>query len=208
MKRQLSIVQHHPAEGPGEIGVWADRLGVTCTIHRADLGELPVGDIEACVLLGGPHAVSDPPDWMRREKAWLGERIAGGTRLLGVCLGSQLLAEALGGSVHRLERPETGWHRVEFADGSRLDVLQWHEDAFTLPPGAERLGRNVLCEQMFRAGARHLGIQFHPEWNPLLVAALNDHFGDASPLPRVADAQRHETLSRWLHPVLDDWFDR
>jgi GMP synthase-like glutamine amidotransferase len=205
MNQRLTVLQHHPAEAVGEIGVWAEQRDIALDIHRADLGELPEQAAARCVLLGGPCAVNDPPAWLQREKEWLRRQIARGTPILGICLGSQLLAEALGGAIRALDRPETGWTQIDFADGSQLDALQWHEDTFTLPPGAEALASSAGCaQQLFRRGP-HIGIQFHPEWNAELVAALNAHFGDASPLPCVPDAQRHSDVAHWFHALLDVW---
>jgi GMP synthase (glutamine-hydrolysing) len=207
VSRHLAVVQHHAAEGVGELGAWAQHRGVRLAIHRADRGELPDASFDRCVLLGGPCSVNAPPPWLLREKGWLREWIAAGRAVLGICLGSQLLAEALGARVVPLERPETGWARIDFADGHSMDVLQWHEDGFSLPPGATALARSAGCEgQLYRAG-RHLGMQFHPEWNAGLVASLNAHFGAESPLPRTVDAARHEAVARWFHPELDAWWD-
>jgi GMP synthase-like glutamine amidotransferase len=206
MSQRLVVLQHHPVEGVGELGVWADRRGIALEIHRADLGELPNDVRGPCVLLGGPYSVNDGPDWLQRERAWLSERIADRMPVLGICLGSQLLADALGGRVQRLDRPETGWTRVDFADGSELDVLQWHEDAFTLPPDARSLASSPSCpHQMFEAHGRHVGMQFHPEWNAALVDALNAHFGGDSPLPREIDTSKHKRVAAWLHERMDGW---
>ncbi|HTA66488.1 MAG TPA: type 1 glutamine amidotransferase [Xanthomonadaceae bacterium] len=205
MTQSLIVVQHHPAETVGELGVWTTRRGVAMELFRADLDELPQASDRPCVLLGGPHSVDGAPDWLQREKLWLRDQLAQGAAVLGICLGSQLLADALGGRMHRLDRIETGWTRIAFADGSELDALQWHEDAFSLPPGCTPLARSAACAvQMFQGGNR-IGIQFHPEWNASLVAALNAHFGASSPLPRDADADRHARVTAWFHRLLDDW---
>ncbi|MCW8809278.1 MAG: type 1 glutamine amidotransferase [Rhodanobacter sp.] len=208
MTQRLIVVQHHPAEGIGEIGVWAERHGIALDVHRADLGALPPATDRPCVLLGGPHAVNDAPAWLQREAAWLRGRIAADVPVLGICLGAQLLAHALGGRVHPLDQPETGWTRIDFTDGSTLDALEWHEDSFTLPPGARSLASSEACpQQMFAHGTRRLGLQFHPEWNAALVDTLNAHFGDASPLPRQADAEKHERVARWFHRRLSEWWE-
>lgn len=208
MSQRLIVLQHHPVEGVGEIGTWAARHGVALEIHRADLGELPADTGCPCVLLGGPHAVNDAPAWLQREAQWLRGRVAAQVPVLGICLGAQLLAHVLGGEIHPLDHAETGWTRIELADGGELEVLQWHQDSFTLPPGARALAASAACpRQMFALGKRHLGMQFHPEWNATLVAALNAHFGDASPLPRDAEAGRHQRVAHWFHQRLSAWWE-
>jgi len=204
MEERLVVVQHHPAEGVGELGAWAERNGVALDVFRADEGALPAASSRPCVLLGGPCSVDAAPDWLEREKAWLKETVAGDAAVLGICLGSQLLAEALGGRVRRMERPETGWMRIDFADGSAMHALQWHEDMFIPPPESELFARSETCAQMFRRGNR-IGIQFHPEWNAAMVADLNAHFGADSPLPRDIDRERHACATAWFHRLLDDW---
>ena len=208
MSSRLIVIQHHLIEGVGELGAWADLRGIQVETYRADLDELPPGSDEPHVLLGGPYAVNDGPDWLIRERAWLRERIAIGVPVLGICLGAQLLADALGGNVFALDTPESGWTTIDFTDGNRkLDVLQWHGDAFTLPPGARSLASSDTCaHQMFRSDTQHLGIQFHPEWNAAMVDALNAHFGNESPLPRVVDAERHQRVATWFHRQLDGWW--
>ncbi|HEY2346408.1 MAG TPA: type 1 glutamine amidotransferase [Xanthomonadaceae bacterium] len=205
MDERLVVVQHHPAEGIGELGVWADRNGIALDVVRADLDALPPSSKWPCVLLGGPYSVNAAPGWLRHEKLWLHEAVAADTAILGICLGSQLLAEALGGRVHPMQEPETGWTRIAFDDGSAFDALQWHEDTFTRPPGSESLACSAACvSQVFRLGNR-IGIQFHPEWNAALVVDLNAHFGADSPLPRDIDHERHARVAVWFHRLLDDW---
>ena len=207
MTERLIVLQHHPVESVGELGVWADQHGIALDVYRADLGELPRQTDRRCVLLGGPYSVSDGPDWLQRERAWLRERITGSVPTMGICLGSQLLADALGGQVRRLDRPETGWTRIDFADGNALDALQWHEDGFSTPPDGESLASSTACaHQMFVVGMRYIGMQFHPEWNPALVDALNAHFGDESPLPRHVDRSKHDRIAAWFHQRLNMWW--
>lgn len=207
MTQRLIVLQHHPAEGVGEIAAWAERRHVLLEIHRADLGELPADALAPCLLLGGPYAVNDAPPWLQRESQWLRERIADEVPVFAICLGAQLLAAALGASIQRMRQPETGWTRIDFTAGGTLDALQWHADSFTLPPGARSMALSAHCpQQMFAHGTRHVGVQFHPEWNTATVARLNAHFGDDSPLPRNADVARHARMAHWLGQQLDEWW--
>lgn len=209
MNKSLVVVQHHPVEGVGELARWAAQNGIELDVHRADLGMLPGGLDAPCVLLGGPYAANDGLDWLQRERAWLRGRIADPAPMLGICLGAQLVADAMGADVYALDRPETGWTTIDFADGSeRLDVLQWHHDGFTLPPGAQLLASSSACpHQIFRVGP-NMGIQFHPEWNAGMVDALNAHFGNDSPLPRHSDTHRHDHVTAWFHQQMDIWWLR
>jgi GMP synthase-like glutamine amidotransferase len=102
---------------------------------------------------------------------------------------------------------ETGWTQVQFDDGQILDVLEWHEDTFSLPPGATGHAFSSACpQQMFSVGPRRIGLQFHPEWNAESVVTLNQHFAEESPLPRDSDdAQAHAKVGVWLRATLDAW---
>jgi GMP synthase-like glutamine amidotransferase len=91
--------------------------------------------------------------------------------VLGICFGGQHLARVLGGTVARASRPEVGWLGVESLDPATVApgrYLQWHRDAFTVPPGARLLARSPVSAQAFRHG-RHLGVQFHPEVTPAIA---------------------------------------
>ncbi|MFA6231630.1 MAG: type 1 glutamine amidotransferase [Rhodanobacter sp.] len=207
MTQRLIVLQHHPAEGVGEIAAWAARRGVTLDIHRADRGQLPAVTHHPCLLLGGPHAVNHAPAWLERERVWLRERIVDEVPVFGICLGAQLLADALGATIHALNQAETGWTGIHFSDGSAVDALQWHTDSFSLPPDARSLAWSECCaQQMFASGTRHLGVQFHPEWNAALVGDLNAYFGDESPLPRHVDEDRFARVAKWLDQQLDEWW--
>jgi GMP synthase-like glutamine amidotransferase len=205
---RLTLIQHHPAEGPGAIAEWAKARLLSLEIYRADLGALPVVSAAPILLLGGPYPVDAGPVWLQRERAWLREVLAARAPIFGICLGAQLLADALGGSVFTLPEPENGWAKVRFDDGSTLEVLHWHDDNFSIPHGAQLHASSALCaNQMFSVGEHLIGVQFHPEWNAASVATLNAYFGDSSPLPHQgdADAARHQAVAVWLHARLDRW---
>ncbi|MDB5983612.1 MAG: synthase [Pseudomonas sp.] len=204
----LNLIQHHPAEGPGEIAHWAEERGVSLQVFRADLGQLPPVSDAPVLLLGGPYESSAGPSWLEAERQWLAASLALDAPVFAICLGAQLLALALNGSVARMPSVETGWTQVQFDNGQTLDVLEWHEDTFSLPPAATGHAFSAACaQQMFSVGPRRIGLQFHPEWNAESVAVLNQHFADESPLPRdTDDAQAHASVGVWLRATLDAWW--
>lgn len=161
------------------------------------------------VLLGGPYSILDNRNWLQRERQWVRELVAADTPVFGICLGAQLLADALGGPVFALPQSETGWTTVRFADGRTLDALQWHDESFTLPPGATLHASSERCiNQYFSLGEALVGLQFHPEWNMDSVSELNFFFGNVCPISRKqpSDARRHHAVSTWFHDRLDRWF--
>jgi GMP synthase-like glutamine amidotransferase len=206
----LNLIQHHPAEGPGAIADWAQSRGLTLNLYRADLGQLPPVGAAPVIMLGGPYESNAGPAWLEAERQWLAGSLAEGAAVFAICLGAQLLALALGGSVRRMAQNETGWTAITFADGKALKVLEWHEDAIDLPPRAQLLGSSESCEeQMYSVGPTRVGLQFHPEWNAESVAALNAHFGEESPLPRgPQDEADFARVAEWLGATLDEWWVR
>lgn len=204
----LNLIQHHPAEGPGAIAIWAESRGVALNVFRADLGQLPPVSADPVILLGGPYESNAGPAWLEAERQWLTGTLDLGGAVFAICLGAQLLALSLGGNVRRMDQTETGWTRVTFIDGQTLKVLEWHEDAIDLPPNAQLLASSALCaQQMYRAGPTRLGLQFHPEWNAESVALLNAHFGEESPLPRgLQETEAYAAVAAWLEATLDEWW--
>jgi GMP synthase-like glutamine amidotransferase len=204
----LNLIQHHPAEGPGAIADWATSRGLTLNVFRADLGQLPPVCAAPVIVLGGPYESNAGPTWLEAERQWLAGSLDQGAPVFAICLGAQLLALSLGGQVRRMAQTETGWTEVTFADGQRLKVLEWHEDAIDLPPGAQLLASSVQCaQQMYQVGSTRVGLQFHPEWNAESVAMLNEHFGEESPLPRgEQDSPAYTAVYDWLQATLDGWW--
>lgn len=206
--RRIAVLQHHPAEGPGRIAAWARARGIELELVFPERTPPPGPDdgFGALILLGGPHSAIAAPAWLRAERAATARWLASGKPILGICLGAQILAQALGAAVRALPRPETGWTEVRFDDGRTQAFLQWHDDAFDLPPGARLRATSADCAcQMFDHGPRRVGVQFHPEWDAGQVAALHQAFGSACPLPRLDDAVLQREASRWLEALLDDW---
>lgn len=136
----------------------------------------PLEAYGAALVMGGvQHADEDERyPWLLQELEDLRTLAAAGVPVLGVCLGAQLAARALGGSVGRAPRPEIGWFEVERTAAGAADPLftrlperfpsfHWHYYTFEPPPGAVELARNDACTQAFRVGNRVWGVQFHPE---------------------------------------------
>lgn len=177
-------------EGPGAFLPWLTAQGFEAQTVRVDRGEPfpPPDDLDGAVVLGGPMGVHDPLGWLAAERAWVRALVDADRGVLGVCLGAQQLALALGGSVGAGPEREIGWWDVQGEDAaptglafpSRARVFHWHGDACTLPPGATRLASSPACPvQAFQAGPRVVGVQFHLETTPAGVEALLEHTDDA-----------------------------
>jgi GMP synthase (glutamine-hydrolysing) len=184
-------VQHVPFEGPGAIATEARRRGVPLGACRPYAGDpLPaVADIGGLVVMGGPMGVSDTAEHphLAAELELIAASVAAGLPVLGVCLGAQLLAAALGARVYRGAQLEIGAGRVGLTaegqadpmlgaalaamdadaagvDAEELAVIHWHQDTFELPSGAVRLAGSALYpNQAFRVGRCVYGLQFHLE---------------------------------------------
>jgi GMP synthase-like glutamine amidotransferase len=166
----LLIVQNAGFEGPGYLLDWARDEGFDvahCRAWEQGLPEAP-GHV---IVLGAPESVRDLPkiEWLGREAEWLRKLLAGEARVLGICLGAQLVAHVLGGEVKDGAHAEIGWHPLE-AFGERFPLFQWHKEVFTLPPGAEAFARSeATALQGFRWRDRVWALAGHPEVTPELA---------------------------------------
>jgi GMP synthase-like glutamine amidotransferase len=225
----IHLIQHVGFEGPGAIAYWVGARGQTLAITRPDRGEvLPlVTADDALIVMGGPMGVHDDAEhpWLTREKLWLADAVAAGARVLGVCLGAQLLAHVLGARVFPNREKEIGWWPIHWLEDARAPeafpflpdssiVFHWHGDTFELPAGARHLARSAACEnQAFALGERVMALQFHLEATPQGVQDLIQHVpGDLVGGPfvqSVGEIQRAtpgwETLHGALYGLLDRW---
>jgi len=167
----ITVWQHIDFEGPSAIEDWAGARGFDLEIVRADYDE-PFGAKDALVVLGGPMSIYDDVSFLSAEKSALKNFINKGGKVFGICLGAQLVAEALGAKVYPSGTRETGWRSVEFIKdsftqdlGESATVFHWHGDTFDLPPGATLLASNdAFKNQMFSAkNSKIIAAQFHFE---------------------------------------------
>ncbi len=168
------VVQHEPGEGAGILGAHLGEVRLVRT-WAGDPVPRTLGDARGLVVLGGGMGVyeQDRLPHLRDEIALLQSAVAEGKPVLGICLGAQLLAAALGGTVAATGRQEIGWYRVQILNEEDLlfhnaprdfVAFHWHGDAFTLPPGAVPLASSTMTPlQAFRFGARAWGVMFHLE---------------------------------------------
>ncbi len=186
------VVQHVSFEGPGSVADAVVGSGADLIVVRVDRGDAvpppaALADVAGLVVMGGPMGVHDDLEWLADERALLRAAVEDGRPVLGVCLGAQQLAAALGAMVTPGPAPEEGVgevHLTREADSdpvfgpapSPLPCIHWHGDTFGLPEGAVRLAGNDAYEnQAFRIGDRAYGLQFHVEVTASLVAHWGPH---------------------------------
>jgi GMP synthase (glutamine-hydrolysing) len=196
--RRALILAHSPVPGRGErnvgtVGPALREQGFDVVVGSLVPGSAPVpgpDEVDVLVILGSAEAAyDDTVPWLAGELVYLRRALGVGTPVLGICFGAQLLARVLGGTVARAARPERGFVALESADPEALPVGTWvefHYDAFTLPPGAVPLAYNDVGLQAFRSGP-HLGVQFHPEITPEVFASWRSSWSSAKAAGVVAD---------------------
>ncbi len=221
------VLQHVPHEGPGLIADELRRAGQAYEVVRLDLADrLPVaGSFAGLVVMGGPMGVSDDRlhSWLPDERDLMAATVADGKPVLGVCLGAQQLAVALGAEVTTGAEPEIGLGRVELTGPGRRDpvtgpeygglaattvpCVHWHQDTFSLPDGSVHLAASPrFPHQAFRWGDRAYGLQFHVEVDGDLAAAWAPHLPVGVTLPPTGlaevEAVGHRLIRRFLQRAL------
>lgn len=182
--KPVAIFRHSRIEGPGYFSWWLETRRIPWQLVRIDAGEAVPADPRAfsgLALMGGPMSVNDPLPWVAAVLELVRQAAAADVPVLGHCLGGQLLAKALGGTVAANPVKEIGWGRVAVADSSagrdwfgetrEFLSFHWHGETFSLPAGAALLASSPHCAHQAFAVGPHLGLQCHVEMTPALVRA-------------------------------------
>jgi GMP synthase (glutamine-hydrolysing) len=223
--KPVLIVLHQEHSTPGRVGHCLQRLGYDLDVRRPRFGDpLPetLGDHAAAVIFGGPMSVNDDDDFIRREIDWIAVPLKENKPFLGICLGAQMCARALGGrvSVHPEGRAEIGYYPIRPTPAGLAvvndwpgQVYQWHREGFELPRCAELLAEGDMFEvQAFRYG-RTFALQFHPDVTHAMMHRWITH-GDVrlempGAKPRAAhfaDREVYDYSARaWLGVFLGRW---
>lgn len=182
-------LQHVPFERLGSIEAWLGEKGYETSCTRFFASEnLPCPtDVDVVIVLGGPMSANDEEEfpWLISEKEFLRRCIRSGTPVVGICLGAQLIANAMGARVYRNRHKEIGWFRVQgvpssssafFSFPAVFEAFHWHGETFDLPARGVCLARSEASEnQAFQLGRRVIGLQFHLETTPETVQEMLAH---------------------------------
>jgi GMP synthase-like glutamine amidotransferase len=184
------IFRHSPTEGPGYFTTFLDRHGIPWQLVRIDAGDaVPenLNGVSGLCLMGGPMSANDDLPWIPPMLALIRQAVAADVPVIGHCLGGQLMARALGGSVGANPVKEIGWGDVRITDAEAarpwlgdaeepLLAFHWHGETFSLPPGATRILESAYCaNQAYVLNDRHVGMQCHVEMTPELIASWCDN---------------------------------
>jgi len=226
VKQPILAILHQEHSTPGRVGQALRNLGFPLDIRRPRFGDpLPetMKHHAGAIIFGGPMSANDEDEYVRREIDWLAVPLREEKPFLGICLGAQMLARQLGGTVfcHTDGHVEVGYYPIRPTEAGRAvqdpwpdHVYEWHREGFDLPPGADLLAEgDTFPVQAFRYGPAAYGIQFHPEvthammcrWTVRGAARLElpgarprpDHFADRPVYDRA--------IRMWLTGFLDHW---
>ncbi len=216
--KPVAIFRHAPTEGPGHFATFLDARGLPWRLIAIDAGEPVPRDPAAfsgLVFMGGPMSVNDPLPWIPPLLALIRQAVEQDIPVLGHCLGGQLLAKALGGSVGPNPVKEIGWGEVStvpspvtrtwFGEVGRFQAFHWHGETFTIPPGASRILESRHCPNQAFALGRHLGLQCHVEmtedmirtWCEVGADEIAQSSGPAVQTPEEMQA----AMAEWLPPM-------
>jgi GMP synthase (glutamine-hydrolysing) len=225
MPPPILIVLHQEHSTSGRVGQALEQLGYRLDVRRPRFDDpLPptLRDHSAAIIFGGPMSANDEDDFIRRETDWIAVPLKEEKPFLGICLGAQMCARALGGRVylHPTGHAEIGYYPIRptaaglaFVDPWPEQVYEWHREGFDLPNGAELLAEGDLFEvQAFRYG-RSYALQFHPDVTHATIHRWTTRGHDRLEMPGAKPRAEHFTDRAvydysgraWLSLFLERW---
>jgi GMP synthase-like glutamine amidotransferase len=184
MKKRAVCLQHVSFEGPGAFAPLLEKQGYRVESRLVPAEGLPKDAGDFLLVMGGPMSVNDPDAWIKEEIGFIEQAVRAGMSVLGVCLGAQLMAKALGARVRPGRGLEIGMTKLQVTAEGKSDpwlgslphsfeVFEWHGEVFKLPAGAVPLASSEVCPlQAFRFGSKAYGLLFHLEIERSGIEAL------------------------------------
>lgn len=224
---KIHCLTHVPFEDAANIGTWAKLRGHSLTYTNLYRYETvpEVDSFDMLTIMGGLMNIyeHDRYPWLAQEKKFIRRTIDAKKKVIGVCLGAQLIADVLGGAVKANTHKEIGWHRIKLPPRvvqsaalstlpREMVVFHWHGDTFSIPPGAIHLGSSTVCtNQAFQYGDHVLGLQFHLEYSQESIEKMLTHCSDElfddpyinSPEQIRAGYNNIPQNTEWLYTLLD-----
>ena len=190
----IHCLQHVSFENPGTIKDWAleNNHAITYTYFFEDNFILPdLDNIDALIIMGGNMNVEevDKFPWLSKEKELIRVAIYAGKKVIGICLGAQLIATAVSCKVYPASQKEIGFFPVQFINDALnhsffnhfknpYAVFHWHGDTFDLPANAQVIASSAVCKhQAFLIGSNIMGLQFHFEMNEMIIEDMLQYDG-------------------------------
>ncbi|HSI95060.1 MAG: type 1 glutamine amidotransferase [Methylophilaceae bacterium] len=185
--KPVAIFRHAPTEGPGYFADFLDQKTIPWQLIRIDRGDIlpaTVEDFSGLVFMGGPMSVNDDLPWIPPVLSLIKEAIAKDIPVLGHCLGGQLMAKAMGGTVGRNPVKEIGWGELTVPDDDEarrwfgatqyFRGFHWHGETFSIPSGATPVLSSAYCANQAFTMGKHLGFQCHIEMTAEMVRTWCD----------------------------------
>ena len=223
----IHCLTHVAFEDAANLGQWATLRRHTLTYTQLYRDE-PLPSLESfdmLAIMGGPMNIyqHDEYPWLAQEKRFIRRVIDAGKKVIGVCLGAQLIADALGGAVTENIHKEIGWHKIKLSSRAaksvalstlprEMAVFHWHGDTFSTPLGAIHLASSTVCtNQAFQYGDHVLALQFHMEYTQENIEKMLTHCADElidTPYIQTPEQIRsgYDNIPRntaWLYTLLD-----
>lgn len=212
-------LKHVPFEGPGALATALSKHGVQLECHLAPRDGLPPDPGDLLIVMGGPMSVNGSDPWIAEETAFIRSTLLAGKPVLGICLGSQFMAKALGATVRPGRALEIGMTPIRLTDDGKhdpvfgsfpekFDVFEWHGEVFDLPKGGVALAGSAIAPlQAFRYGTRAYGLLFHLEMEDVGIDALcRECSADLRRAQLTADQVKNSAL--YHLPTLHQFADR